>query len=66
MTQRNDLLKLLQKSEDLFYGTLETRTTDTVYSELREDANPVCSWPYPVPKVDEEIFKNEVECLVLL
>ena len=28
--------------------------------------NPVCSWPYLILKVHEEIFKKEVEQLVLL
>ena len=28
MTQRNELLKLLQKFEELFDGTLDTRETD--------------------------------------
>ena len=31
MTQRNEFLKLLQKIEDLFYGTLGTRKTDPAY-----------------------------------
>ena len=65
MTQCNDLLKLLQKSEELFDGTLGTWETDPVEFELKEDAKPICSRPYPVPKVHEEIFKKEVERLVL-
>ena len=63
-TQCNDLLKLLQKIEDLSDGTLGTRKTDLVDFELKEGAKPVCSRPYPVPKVHEESFKIEVECLV--
>ena len=35
MTQRNEFLKLLQKSEELFDGTLCTRKTDQVYFELK-------------------------------
>ena len=27
---------------------------------------PICSWPYPVSKVNEDILKKEVGCLVLL
>ena len=34
--------------------------------ELKYDAKPIWSQPYPVPKVHEEIFKNEVGCLILL
>ena len=51
MTQHNDLLKLLQKLEELFDGTLGTWKTDPVDFELKDDAKPVYSRPYPVPKV---------------
>ena len=66
MTQRNELLKLLQKPEEFFDGTLGTRKIDPVDFELKEDAKPICSRLYPVPKINKEIFKNEVERLVLL
>ena len=66
MTQRNDLLKLLQKFEELFDGTLGTWKIDPLDFELKEDAKPICSRPYPIPKVHEEMFKKEVERLVLL
>ena len=42
-TQRNELLKLLQKFEELFDGTTVTRETDPVDFELKEDAKPICS-----------------------
>ena len=38
----------------------------TLQFKLNEYANPLCSQPYPVPKVHEKSFKNEVERLVLL
>ena len=38
MTQRDDLFKLLKKSEELFDGALGTRKTDPVDFELKEDA----------------------------
>ena len=66
MTQRNDLLKLLQKFEEFFDGTLGTWKIYPVYFELKEDEKTICLRPYPVPKVYEEILKNEVECLVRL
>ena len=66
MTQRYYLLKLLQKFEELFDGTLGTYKTDQVYFYLGEDANQLCSQPYPVPKLHDGMFKNEVECLVIL
>ena len=50
MTQRNELIKLLQKSEELFYGTLGTWKIDPVEFELKEYDNPICLQPYPVPK----------------
>ena len=62
----NELLKLLQKAEELSDGTLDIWKTDPVDFRLKEDANPICSRPYPVPKLHEGIFQNEVECLVLL
>ena len=56
--QRKKLLKLLQKCEELFNGTLGSRKTDPVDFELKEYANPVCLRPYLVPKVHAEMFKN--------
>ena len=46
--------------------TLGTWKTYPVDFELKEDENPICSRLYPVPKLHEEIFKKEVERLVLL
>ena len=66
LTQRNDSLKLLQKPEELFYGKHSTWKTDPVDFKINEEAKPVFSRPYPVPKAHEEIFKKEVEHLVLL
>ena len=53
MTKRNELLKLLQKYEELFDGTSGTWKTDPAYFELKQDANPICLQQYPVPKVHE-------------
>ena len=66
MTQRNELLQLLQKYEELFNGILGILKTDPVYFELKENVKAICSEPYPVLKVHEENFKKEVERLVLL
>ena len=66
MTQHNDLLKLLQKFEELTDGTIGTWRTYPVDLELKENGKPVRSQLYSVPKVHEEMFKEEVECLVLL
>ena len=56
----------MQKIVELFDGTLGTWKTDPVDFELKEDLKPICSRPYPVTKVPEEMFKKEVERLVLL
>ena len=41
MIQRNELLKLLQKFEELFDGTLGTWKTDSVDFELKDDWKPI-------------------------
>ena len=64
--QRNELLELLQKLEDFFYGTLGNWKTDPINFELKENTKPMCSRPYKVPKVQEEMFKKEVKSLVLI
>ena len=40
--------------------------TQPVDFKLKEDANPIRSITYPVPKVNKEIFKKDIDCLVLL
>ena len=64
--QRNELHKLLQKSEAFFEETLGTWKTYTVDLKLKEDAYPICSRLYTVPKVHGENFKREVGSLVLI
>ena len=66
ITQRNELLKLLQKFEEFFDETPGTREIYPVDFKLKDNAKPIFYRPYPVPKVHEEIFKKEVEPLVLL
>ena len=65
-TQCNDLLKLLQKFEELFDVRLGAWKTYPGDFELKEYANTICLLPYQLPKVYEEILKNEIERLVLL
>ena len=45
------LLKLLQKSEELFVGTFGAWKTDPVEFELKYNANIIYSKPYLLPKV---------------
>jgi hypothetical protein len=52
--QQLSLLRLLQKYEALFDGTLGKWNTDPVNIELREDAKPVSSRYYPVPKITKK------------
>ena len=66
ITQCNDLVKLLHKFEELFDGSLGPWKTDPVDFELKEYVTLVCSWPYLVPEIHEEVFKNEAERLFLL
>ena len=63
--QTRDILKL-KKKEDFFDGTLGTWNTAPVDLELKDDVNPVCSRPYPLLKVHKEMFRKEVDILVLL
>ena len=53
MTQHNELLKWVQKFEELFDGTLGSWETDPVDFELKEDAKLISSQPYPVPNLHE-------------
>ena len=66
-TEEGDwLLILLNEYKDLFDGTLGTWNTTPVDFEFRDNANPVCSRPYPVPRVHKAMFRKEVEILVNL
>ena len=56
-----NLLELLQKSEELFDGTLGTWKTDPVDFKLIEDVKSICSQPYPVPELHEKSFKKDIE-----
>ena len=52
-TQHTELLKLLQKFEDFLDGTLGTCKKYPVKFELKYYVKPICSRPYPVPKVQK-------------
>ena len=45
----------------MFDSTLGTWSNTTVDLELKDNAKPVCSRPYPVPRVHEAMFEKEVE-----
>ena len=40
--------------------------TPPVNLDLKDDATPTCSRPYPVPRVHEAMFRKEVKRLVKL
>ena len=50
------LLQIMKKSEDIFDGTLGTWNTTPVELELKDNAKPMCSRPYSVPKLHETTF----------
>ena len=56
MTERNELLKLLQEIEELFDGTRGTWKKDPVDFGLKEDAKPRFLRTYLVQKVHKEMF----------
>ncbi|GFH49966.1 hypothetical protein CTEN210_06442 [Chaetoceros tenuissimus] len=62
--QKRKLLKTLKKFESLFDGTLGCWKTDPVKIQLKEGAKAVNSRWYPVPKINKETFKKELERLV--
>ena len=64
--ERYRLLNLLRKIEDLFGGTFGTWNTTLVEFQLNDNSRPVCSQPYPIPRVHGLIKKKEVERLVRL
>ena len=58
-TQRTrNYFKSLKKIEDLFNGTLGVWNDVPVDLELKDDAKPVCSRPYSVPRLHEAMFRK--------
>ena len=57
------MLKLLQKYEPIFDGTLGNYTGSNYKIELREGVKPYHAKPFPIPKVHEETLRKEVNKL---
>jgi len=63
-TEQRQLLKLLQKFEDLFDGSLGTWKTDPIELELKDPkVKPYHAKPYPVPYSQEKRLKEEIKRL---
>ena len=50
----------------MFNFTLDMWNTTVVDLELEDDAKPVCSRPYPAPRLHVEMFKKESKQLLSL
>ena len=61
--QQQKLLKLLQKFEPLFDGTLGEWKNTEYHIDLKEDAKPYHAKPFAVPRAYESAFKREVDRL---
>jgi hypothetical protein len=59
--EQKQLLKLLQKFEELFDGSLGTWKTDTINVQLKDpNVKPFYAKPYPVPYSQEKQLKDEI------
>ena len=65
-TESHRLLHHLNNFEDMFDGTLGTWNTTPVNLELKDKAKPVCSRPYPLPKLPKAMLTKEFQRLVSL
>jgi hypothetical protein len=61
--EQMQLLSLLHKYQHLFDGSLGTWNDKPYDIELKPDAKPYHSRPFPVPKIHEATLKIELECL---
>jgi hypothetical protein len=62
--QRNLLLALFKKNEDLFDGQLGDWTGDPVEIPLKEGAKPYHARAFPIPHIHEDTFKKDLDRLV--
>ena len=64
--ERNELYTLLNKYESLFDGNLGTWYGKPYYIKLKPDAEPYHGKPFPVPRIHELTFKQELDRLEYL
>ena len=62
--QRNLLLALLKKNEDLFDGQLGDWVGDPIEIPLKEGAKPYHARAFPIPHIHEQTFKKDLDRLV--
>ena len=62
--QRNLLLALLKKNEDLFDGQLGNWVSNLVEIPLKEGAKPYHARAFPIPHIHESTFKKDLDRLV--
>ena len=64
--ERNDLYTLLKKYESLFDGNLSTRHDNTYDIKVKPDAEPYHGKTFPVTRMHELAFKQELDRLEAL
>jgi hypothetical protein len=62
--QCTDLTELLSSYTTLFSGKLGHYPHETVHIEIDKGATPVHKRHYPVPRIHEQTFKDELERLI--
>ena len=61
LQERNELYPLLKKYECLFHGNLGTWYFKPYDIKLKPDAEPYQGTPFPVPRIHELTFKQELD-----
>ena len=61
--ERNELYRILKKYESLFDGNLGTWHGKPYDIKLKPDAEPYHGKPFPVPRIHEITFKQELDRL---
>ena len=62
--ERTQLLRLLKKFKDLFYGTLGDWDTEPVKLELNPGSKPFNSKYYLIPRINKDTFYKYLKRLV--
>ena len=61
LQERNEIYTLLNKYECLFHGNLCTWYVKPYDIKLKPDAEPYHGKPFPVPRIHELTFKQEID-----